>query len=71
MPGLKIKCDLPRPEGIPPGEYHFNAKPLVGKRFGKLEVIEERGRCNYMKRATSRDDFISHCGKVVRHSRKK
>lgn len=40
----KTIVELPRPDSIPAGQFHHNAKPLVGKRFGKLEVIEERGR---------------------------
>lgn len=44
MPGNILKADLPRPASVPNGSFHRNAKPLIGKRFGKLEVIEERGR---------------------------
>ena len=44
MPGNSLKVDYPRPDNILPGQYHHNAKPLIGKRFGKLEVVEERGR---------------------------
>ena len=36
--------DGKRPVSIESGYFHFNAKNLIGQRFGKLEVVSEYGR---------------------------
>lgn len=47
MPDIKISKHMTSgdmPYSVPKGTFHRNAKILIGKRFGKLEVIEEFGR---------------------------
>ncbi len=42
--GRKPPTIGPRPASIPEGRLHPNAVPLLGRRFGKLEVVAEYGR---------------------------
>jgi len=52
----------PRPISIKLGEFHGNAKNLIGKRFGKLKVISEVGR-NHKRSVTWL--CTCDCGKSV------